>query len=112
MEERRINRTHRVGTLTSGGMLILFGTLFLIHIFVPALQYRFIFRLWPLIFIFLGIEILIGNFRSERLQRQEETVNFLYDKPAILLTFCLTFFAMLIAAVDFCIQQGDMYVQF
>lgn len=112
MEERRISRTHRVGTLTSGSMLILFGTLFLIHIFVPALQYRFIFRLWPLIFIFLGIEILIGNFRSERLQK-EETVNFIYDKSAIILTFCLTFFSMLIAAVDFCLQQGgDMYIQF
>lgn len=112
MEQKKICRTHRVGSLTFGGILIMFGVLFLIHIFVPALKYGIIFRLWPCIFIFLGIEILAGNYKEAKLQKKEQAVNFIYDKWAILLTFCLTFFAMIMAAVDLCIQHGNMYVQF
>ena len=40
-------RVHRVGTVTFGVVLILFGILFLLHLFFPVLEYRFIFRLWP-----------------------------------------------------------------
>ena len=59
MEKNNSAATHRVGTLTLGCMLILFGILFLIHMIVPVIGYLFIFRLWPCIFIMLGIEVLL-----------------------------------------------------
>lgn len=111
MEQNQISRTHRVGTLTFGGILIMFGLLFLIHIFVPALEYGTIFRLWPCIFIFLGIEVLIGNWKTARLEKEDEPVNFVYDKAAILLIISLTFFAMIMAAVDYSMQHAGVYIQ-
>lgn len=82
-----MTKIHRVGTITLGGMLITYGTLFLLRIFLPALTFDIIFKLWPVIFVFLGLEILIANFR----QKEEKLV---YDKTAIALTIILTFFAM------------------
>ncbi len=43
-------RTHKVGTFTLGCTLILFGVLFLVHLFGGMLTYSFIFRLWPVVF--------------------------------------------------------------
>lgn len=103
--ERKL-RIHRVGTLTFGCVQIVFGVLFLMHIFVPALSYEVIFRLWPLILIILGIEVLVENYRIERMKtREEETrIQFQYDKASIILMICLTLFAMMMAAVDVCMQ--------
>ena len=44
-------RTHRVGSITLGSALVLFGILFLVHLFVPVLTYEIIFHIWPCIFI-------------------------------------------------------------
>ncbi len=52
-------RTHRVGSITLGSTLVLFGILFLVHLFVPVLTYEIIFHIWPCIFLLLGIEILL-----------------------------------------------------
>jgi UDP-N-acetylmuramyl pentapeptide phosphotransferase/UDP-N-acetylglucosamine-1-phosphate transferase len=38
-----MEKTHKVGTITLGGMLITFGILFLLRIFVATISYRFIF---------------------------------------------------------------------
>ncbi|MDF2844988.1 MAG: hypothetical protein K0R00_3414 [Herbinix sp.] len=57
-----MTKTHRVGTITLGGMLITFGTLFLLRIFVTTISYHIIFKLWPIIFILLGIEVLLSFF--------------------------------------------------
>lgn len=38
-------RTHRVGTITLGLCLIVFGTLFFIHMFLPTLRYEMIYVL-------------------------------------------------------------------
>ena len=61
-------RTHRVGSITLGSALVLFGILFLVHLFVPVLTYEIIFHIWPCIFILLGIEILLAN-RKKRVWR-------------------------------------------
>ena len=37
-------RTHRVGSITLGSALVLFGILFLVHLFVPVLTYEIIFH--------------------------------------------------------------------
>ncbi|NLL77646.1 MAG: hypothetical protein GX235_10445 [Clostridiales bacterium] len=110
MDQKQIIKTHRVGTVTFGVLLVLFGILFIVHIFVPELDYRVIFRLWPCIFIFLGLEVLVGNHKVSKIENEEtgNTVNFVYDKAAIFLMICLFFFAMLMAAVDYSIQYENV----
>lgn len=92
-------KTHRVGTITLGGMLITFGVLFLLRLFLPDLSYSVIFKLWPIIFIFLGGEILLANFR----QREEKLI---YDKTALALIIILSFFAMGMAITELCIDYA------
>lgn len=87
-------KTHRVGTFTLGGLLISFGILFLLRLFLVDISYEFIFRLWPVIFIFLGIEILVTNFR-------QQGDKLIYDKTAFALIIILSFFAMGMGMVDF-----------
>jgi UDP-N-acetylmuramyl pentapeptide phosphotransferase/UDP-N-acetylglucosamine-1-phosphate transferase len=99
-----MTKTHRVGTITLGGMLIIFGVLFLLRLFIPGMTYDLIFRLWPLLFLFLGGEILIANFRQ-----QDKLV---YDKTAFVLIILLTFFAMGMAIVDFCINTAYRHINF
>lgn len=96
-------KTHRVGTFTLGGMLIVFGVLFLLRIFDLGITYELIFRLWPTIFIFLGGEILIANFR-------QQDQKLIYDKTALGLMIVLSFFAMGMAVVDFCMTAAYQHI--
>lgn len=105
MEQNQITKTHRIGTMTCGILLVLFGILFLLNIFVPQLNYQLTFKLWPVIFIFLGLEVLAGNYKASRTEAANEGgIQFIYDKAAIFLMICLSFFAMLMASVDYFIQ--------
>lgn len=113
MEQKQTMKVHRVGTVTFGCLLILFGILFLVQLFVPALNYRIIFHMWPCIFIFLGIEILLTNRKAAKESREDgEKVSFLYDKTAIFLIVCLSFFAMLMAAADYAMRYQDIYIRY
>ncbi len=98
-----MEKSHKVGTITLGGMLITFGILFLLRIFVDTISYQFIFHLWPIVFIFLGIEILLANFR------QKET-KLVYDTTAIVLIVILSVFAMGMAAVDYCMDVTNAHL--
>lgn len=109
MEQKQSVRIRRVGTLTFGCMLLVFGILFLIHIFVPRLDYEMIFRCWPCILIFLGIEVLAGNYKASKMMGEGCQVQFIYDKTAIFLTICITFFAMAMAVADFCMRCAYVY---
>ena len=91
-------RSHRVGTFTLGGMLISFGIIFLLRIFISTISYGIIFKLWPIIFIFLGFEILVANFN----QKEDKLV---YDKTAFALIIILSFFAMGMSMVEFIMEQ-------
>lgn len=104
MEQGCVKRIHRVGTLTAGCMMIVFGALFLLHLALPKLSYLVIFRLWPVIFIFLGIEVLLGMRR--------ENVQFLYDKGAVLLMMLLSGFAMCMAFADWVFSHSEQYIYF
>ena len=97
MENNKKENIHRVGAITCGTVLIVTGILFLLHIIFPIISYLFIFRLWPCIFILLGIEILIGNCRKD--------VTFVYDTGAIILLILLLLFAMGMAFIDYWIQN-------
>ncbi|MGF7146231.1 UDP-N-acetylmuramyl pentapeptide phosphotransferase/UDP-N-acetylglucosamine-1-phosphate transferase [Anaerotaenia torta] len=98
-----MTKTHRVGTITLGGLLIIFGILFLLRIILPGVTYDLIFRLWPILFLFLGGEILFANAKSAD--------KLIYDKTAIVLIVLLTFFAMGMAIADFCINEAYNYIQ-
>ncbi|MDD3368761.1 MAG: hypothetical protein PHP50_07740 [Lachnospiraceae bacterium] len=104
MNNETMIRTHRIGTLTFGCMLIVFGFLFLIHLIVPSLSYLWIFRLWPCIFIFLGVEVLMSL--------GKENVRFVYDKAAVFLMMALTFFAMCMACADWIFMKEAEYIVF
>lgn len=99
--EKKNPKIRRVGTLTFGCMLILYGILFLARLFFPGLHYEMIFRLWPVLFIFLGLEVLLGNCRRN--------TEFVYDKTAIVLLVFLTLFAFAMAAADLSMQHAPWY---
>lgn len=109
MEQKQSVRIRRVGTFTFGCMLLLFGILFLVHIFLPELDYETIFRCWPCIFILLGLEVLAGNHHAAGMAKEGKQIQFVYDKAAIWLLICMTFFAMAMAAADVCIQYNCPY---
>lgn len=93
MEERQTIKTRRVGSMTLGIILVLWGALFLLRIIFPVLDYELIFRLWPLTFVSLGIEVLVSSRKP-----QERMV---YDGAAIFILILLVVFAMGMAGVDF-----------
>ena len=64
--EKRMGRTHRVGTVTCGLMFIVYGILFLLHTIMPKFSYGILFDLWPLILISLGVEILVSCTRKNQ----------------------------------------------
>lgn len=51
-------RSRRVGSVTAGLGMIVFGVLFLLHSLFGIMSYQMIFSLWPMILIGLGIELL------------------------------------------------------
>lgn len=89
-------RVRRVGSITCGILMIVFGGLFMVHMFYPALSLALIMKLWPLILIALGSEMLIANIR--RGEGQEEVLK--YDGGAIFLVFLLTCFAAAMGMIE------------
>lgn len=94
-------KTHRVGSYTFGGMLIISGIMMLAHIFIPQISYELISRCWPVVFISLGIEILIANFRSGK-------IKFVYDLPAIFMIVAVVVFTMGMACAEFSFDYYKM----
>ena len=102
-QENKNYQVRRIGSVTFGITLLCYGVLFLIHIFVPNLQYRIIFQCWPVVFILLGIEILMENHRGRT--REQKII---YDYPAIFMLAAMLFFAMIMAVIDYAIQWGEV----
>lgn len=95
---------HKVGTISCGITLVLYGVLFLIHMVFPLLDYKAIFALWPLILVILGVEILLGCRK-----KGPEGQKFVYDFPAVLIVAAMMFFSFIMAALDYGIRYGGMY---
>ncbi len=95
-------RTHKVGTVTLGTGLIVFGTLFIARVLTEAISYELVFGLWPILLIILGCEILVSHF----LDKEGKMV---YDKAAIFLIIVLTFFAMSMACAQFIFEHGERF---
>lgn len=92
MQEKQTIHIHRVGTVTFGLVLVVMGALCLLKLFFPVLNYELIFRLWPAVFICLGIEVLLSSRSPER--------RIVYDGAAIFLLILLVLFAMCMAGMD------------
>jgi NADH:ubiquinone oxidoreductase subunit K len=96
-----IRMTHKVGTITLGVTMVAIGVLYLAQIFFGVAEYGWICKLWPVIFILLGVEILLANARKNG--------EFIYDKTGIVLTFVLTVFAFVLAAVQQAVEISVRY---
>lgn len=102
-QETKKYRVRRVGSVTFGITLLCYGILFLVHTFVPALKYQYIFRCWPVVFILLGFEILVENHKSKT-----EDCKVVYDFAAVIMLAVMLFFAMIMAAMDFEFTYGPL----
>lgn len=93
-------RTHRVGSVTTGATMVVFGVLFVLRTMFNIVSYSHIFSLWPLILIGLGVELLLSNFGEKKI---------VYDKGAIVILILMTIFAIGLAVTDVCIEASEVY---
>lgn len=98
-----MERTRRVGTFSLGVVLVVYGVLFLLHLFFPALPYTLIMHLWPCILIILGIEILVAT----TVRKNER---FTYDFAAICIICILSLFAVMMAGLDYAITNQLIHI--
>lgn len=84
----------RVGTFTAGIVLVLFGALFLLRLVTDSINIMFIASLWPLILVFLGVEVIAASIINKEEKMQ-------YDFGAIILIIILAFFAMGMGGAEF-----------
>lgn len=96
-------KAHRIGTFTFGISLIGFGILFLINTVFHILGYGIILKVWPVVFILLGIEILLANMKQDG-----EVV--IYDKAAVAMIAVLLVFAMVIGFISQVVSYGMMHM--
>lgn len=97
-------RTHRIGTMTLGAGLLVFGALFLIRSFWHGISYGIILRCWPLLLMGLGVETLLSL-------RDPDQTKWIYDKGAIVLMILLSCFAMTMACAQFFLEAGWLWGQ-
>ena len=88
-------RIHRVGTITAGITLIVLGAAYILNFF-GYFEITMVTRLWPIIMIGVGVEILISSFEKNKV---------VYDKAAMLVMFAMIAFAMFMACWDRCVIQ-------
>ena len=94
-------RTHRVGSITAGMCMVVFGVMLLLHTLFNMMSYETIFSLWPLILISLGVELLLSNWLKREI---------IYDKAAVFLLIVMTFFVMGLACADVCMEASKVYM--
>lgn len=92
----------RVGTFTLGISLIVFGVMIFLHTFIPTITFPFIFSLWPLVLILLGLEVMVAFIinKDEKLK---------YDGGAIALIIILAIFAMGASYTQFFVEHYAHY---
>ncbi|ENK0837710.1 hypothetical protein AB2Z22_001026 [Clostridium botulinum] len=88
----------RVGTLTAGIILVVFGVIFLLRLVTANINIYLIASLWPIILVLLGIEIIVAYIINK-----EEKMK--YDFGAIVLVIILVFFAMGMGVAEFVITH-------
>ena len=99
-ENKNVIRIHRVGSITAGFSMIVWGIMFILHEINIIADVALILKLWPLILVGLGIEILWFNARDK---------NIVYDKGAVFLMVIMTCFSMIMAIADVCMNYVTTY---
>lgn len=89
-------KTHKVGSITFGSILIIFGTLFLLNTIFHMISYEAILKVWPIVFIGLGIEVLIAHIKCKE--------NFVYDWAAVWLMMITVLFGMGMSVLEMTIR--------
>lgn len=95
----------RVGSVTCGISLIVFGILFLMSSFFKQLDYSFILHFWPIILIGLGVEMLSAIHQN----LHDENCTLKYDKGAIFVMIILMFFASGMGIAEFCLRYAQTH---
>lgn len=94
-----MTKNRRVGTFTTGISLIVFGLLFLFRLVIPAMTIRLIASLWPLVLVFLGVEVIIAYVRNKDGQMR-------YDAGSVVLIVVLMIFTISMVTVQMAIENG------
>ncbi|GCD10948.1 DUF5668 domain-containing protein [Clostridium tagluense] len=92
----------RVGTFTTGIVLVMFGIMFLLRLINPSINYLQIASLWPLVLVLLGIEIIVAY-----LINKEEIMK--YDFHAIILIIMVSVFAMGMGCMEYIITHMSQF---
>jgi len=91
-------RGRRVGTFTTGILLVMFGIMFLVRLIYPSIDYLLIASMWPLVLIILGIEIIVAYIINK-----EEIMK--YDFGAMFLIIMVSVFAMGMGCLEYVITH-------
>ena len=99
-----MTKSRKIGVLTLGVSLVIFGVLFLLHTFIPAIDYTLIFSVWPVALILVGAEMIIAHVINK-----EEKLK--YDGVSIFLVIAMSFFSLVMAGITFFMEQAALYGQ-
>lgn len=98
-------KNRRVGTLTAGISMVVFGSLFLIRLAVPTiLTIRMIASLWPVVLILLGVEILIAYAMNK-----EDKMR--YDAGSVVLIIVLSLFTVCMAWAQIAMEYNWLWIR-
>lgn len=100
-EKKDATKTRRVGTISVGLSMIVFGIMFLLCSVFGILSYRTVFAMWPAILVVLGLEILIYSFWKGKL---------VYDKGSVFIMILMLFLSAGMAAADVFFKLADYYM--
>lgn len=99
-----MHREWRVGTLSMGVLLIVLGCVLFVSQIQGWSSIQIIFKLWPLVLIMLGAEILGFLFFS----RKENSV-VKYDGFSIFIILVIVFFSVAAYAIKICLDYGLLH---
>lgn len=88
---KKVERIHRVGSVTTGISMIGWGVLFILFEVHVITDLAVVLKIWPVILISLGLEILWYNARGK---------NLIYDKGAVFMLILMTGFSLMMAFAD------------
>lgn len=96
-------KNRRIGTLTAGISMVVFGVLFLLRLAIPAITIHLIVSLWPIVLIFLGSEIIIAYVCNKEGQMK-------YDAGSVIIIIVLGMFSISMAAAQLFIDNSAHFL--
>lgn len=97
MEKEEKLKNKRIGSITFGVMLIVFGITFFIQSVFNLDAAKYVSMFWPIIFILLGIETLYYNAKSDIIVK--------YDIKGTIFLFIIICFGMIIGFLNYCMNE-------